>query len=90
MRCDHGLCALIRSGEAARLRIAARISQETMAAGLGIARPTFSHLERGHREPHTALAGRYARVLRGLANHAAGARAAIGMARAEAWARMAG
>lgn len=83
--CGHDLCVLIRSGEAARLRVAAGISQRRMAAALGIKRETFSLLERNRQRPHLALAGRYARVLRGLANHEEGTRAT-----AEAWARMAG
>lgn len=62
---------LIRSGEAGRLREAAGISQTTMAKGLGIARKNLSAMENGRMPQRYGIAGRYLRVLRGLANHEA-------------------
>jgi transcriptional regulator with XRE-family HTH domain len=63
---------LMRSGEAGRLRSSAGISQATMAAGLGISRQRLSRLECGYgSSPGLAFAGRWLRVLRGLANHEA-------------------
>ncbi|HEV2452208.1 MAG TPA: helix-turn-helix transcriptional regulator [Streptosporangiaceae bacterium] len=62
---------LIRSGEAGRLREAAGISQATMAGGLGIARMTLCRVENRQQRPGRFLAGRWLRVLRGLANHEA-------------------
>jgi DNA-binding XRE family transcriptional regulator len=64
---------LIRSGEAGRLREAAGLSQATMAAGLGVSRKALSRIENGHiRTPrYLDFAGRYLRVLQGLARHEA-------------------
>ena len=60
---------LIRAGEARRLREAAGISTATMGAGLGITRKAFWAVETGHFAAGPALAARYLRVLRALANH---------------------
>lgn len=71
MSCARNLRDLIRSGEAGRLRQGAGISQETMAAGLGIARRSLGQIENGRAAPGLALAASYMRVLRGLRNHEA-------------------
>lgn len=41
----------------------------TMGAALGITRQAFWAVETGYSRPGPALAARYLRVLRGLANH---------------------
>lgn len=40
-----------------------------MAAGLGITKGALANIEAGRRVPGCPLSARYARVLRGLANH---------------------
>jgi DNA-binding XRE family transcriptional regulator len=78
------IAALVRSGEAGRLRQSAGISQETMAAGLGITRGFFSRVENGRQRPGRFLAFRYLRVLRGLARHEAVTRELAGGAQRRA------
>lgn len=64
------LCALLSSGEARRLREAAGISRAVLAAALGVSEVTVGRQESGTWRPRSLdLAGRYARILRGLASH---------------------
>ena len=53
--------------ERRRIRKQARVSQEELAAGVGVQRPTVTRWESGTREPRGRLAERYSSALRRLA-----------------------
>ena len=51
------------SGEARRIRVAARLSGYQLARLAGVSQPAVSHWERGLRRPHGEAALRYHRAL---------------------------
>jgi DNA-binding transcriptional regulator YiaG len=61
---------LAASGEARRLRKAARLSQPEVAAACGTTPSAVSRWERGRRTPRGAAARRYAAIIVGLAKRA--------------------
>jgi DNA-binding XRE family transcriptional regulator len=56
----------VRSGQAARTRRAAGLSQAELAQAVGVSAPAISRWESGKRQPHGRAAIRYAQVLRML------------------------
>jgi len=58
---------MVRSGRARTIRERAALSQAEIAAELGVHETTVSHWELGVRSPSSALASRYGRLLRKLA-----------------------
>jgi transcriptional regulator with XRE-family HTH domain len=55
--------ALVASGDAGRIRVAARITQREMGAAVGVSPAAIANYETGRRTPRGDVARRYARAL---------------------------